>query len=141
MPLSLQPQATGVVASVTAAVTILMALIAICVLRGTIMMRSTTAPVRTDNRVCVLMCGHHGLACVCDPHGTEGSDGNCSIATDIYSTNGSCPCKALVEGETCNRCKAGHYNLSAAHNNGCKGNDGLIVFNCQLLVCCYRMLV
>lgn len=84
----------------------------------------------------------YGLACVCDPRGTEGSGGDCNTATSTHATNDNvCPCKVLVNGSTCNTCNPGYYNLSAAHDNGCEGNT-LIVFNCHLLVqLLYRMFV
>lgn len=52
------------------------------------------------------------IRCVCNPEGTE-NGGRCDDIT------GSCQCKANVEGPRCDRCKRGHYGLSASNPLGC----------------------
>jgi hypothetical protein len=56
-----------------------------------------------------------GSQCGCDPRGTSSSV--CSPATGSRST---CTCKANVEGERCDRCKAGHFYLSSLNRDGCQ---------------------
>ncbi|XP_048037879.1 laminin subunit beta-3 [Megalobrama amblycephala] len=51
------------------------------------------------------------LRCLCDPAGSE-NGGQCDRM-------GVCVCKANVEGERCDRCKAGYYNLNANNPLGC----------------------
>ncbi|KAK7136543.1 hypothetical protein R3I93_016770 [Phoxinus phoxinus] len=51
------------------------------------------------------------LRCLCDPAGSE-SGGQCDAS-------GVCVCKAGVEGDRCDRCKDGHYNLDANNPLGC----------------------
>ena len=34
-------------------------------------------------------------------------------------TTGNCFCRQYVEGNFCDRCKVGHYNLSRSHASGC----------------------
>lgn len=62
------------------------------------------------------------IACVCDPRGIVGGDDTCQTASSIYTANGStCPCKANVEGVTCNTCKTGYHNLFTNNSDGCQG--------------------
>ncbi|XP_039538072.1 laminin subunit beta-3 [Pimephales promelas] len=51
------------------------------------------------------------LRCLCDPAGSE-NGGQCDAT-------GVCVCKANVEGDRCDRCKDGHYNLDANNPRGC----------------------
>ena len=48
----------------------------------------------------------------CDPYTDESAD---LIA-------GRCRCKTLVEGERCDRCKNGFFNLSLENPEGCECN-------------------
>lgn len=50
--------------------------------------------------------------CPCNTEGTV-EDGRCD------STASSCQCKLNVEGPRCDRCKRGHFDLSAANPLGC----------------------
>uniref|UniRef100_A0A8C1NP33 Uncharacterized protein n=1 Tax=Cyprinus carpio TaxID=7962 RepID=A0A8C1NP33_CYPCA len=52
------------------------------------------------------------LRCLCNAAGSV-NGGQCDAQT------GECVCKANVEGERCDRCKAGHYNLNANNPLGC----------------------
>ncbi|XP_026054473.1 laminin subunit beta-3 [Carassius auratus] len=52
------------------------------------------------------------LRCLCNAAGSVNS-GQCDAQT------GECACKANVEGDRCDRCKAGHYNLNANNPLGC----------------------
>ncbi|KTG36823.1 hypothetical protein cypCar_00015858 [Cyprinus carpio] len=60
-------------------------------------------------------CNHHTTGpncCLCNAAGSV-NGGQCDAQT------GECVCKANVEGERCDRCKAGHYNLNANNPLGC----------------------
>ncbi|XP_057181680.1 laminin subunit beta-3 [Triplophysa rosa] len=52
------------------------------------------------------------LRCQCNSAGSLNS-GQCDAVT------GRCVCKAHVEGENCDRCKAGYYSLNANNPDGC----------------------
>lgn len=52
------------------------------------------------------------LRCLCDPAGSE-NGGQCDTVTGV------CVCKQNVEGDRCDRCKAGFYNLNANNPLGC----------------------
>ena len=54
------------------------------------------------------------LECQCNPAGILTN-------TTCSSENGTCQCLPNVEGEQCQRCKSGFYNLSAANPQGCQG--------------------
>ncbi|KAI6054684.1 laminin subunit beta-1 [Marmota monax] len=59
--------------------------------------------------------------CTCDPAGSQ-NEGICDSYTD-FSTGliaGQCRCKLHVEGEHCDICKEGFYDLSAEDPFGCK---------------------
>lgn len=53
-------------------------------------------------------------ACDCDPAGSKGG-GLCDPLT------GQCVCKDNVEGQRCDRCKYGFFNLRPDDPNGCQG--------------------
>lgn len=56
------------------------------------------------------------ISCDCDPEGSmEG--GSCD------PMNGRCICKENTEGERCDQCKPGYYQLSAANPQGCTKCD------------------
>lgn len=55
-------------------------------------------------------------ACNCHPYGML-SGSHCS------NVNGSCGCRDNVEGERCDRCKEGYFNLSGSNPLGCQGNQ------------------
>lgn len=56
-----------------------------------------------------------GSHCGCDPRGTANSA--CSLP---LASRPVCTCKANVEGERCDRCKPGHFDLSSNHRDGCQ---------------------
>ena len=56
------------------------------------------------------------LVCECDSAGSE------SNACDISS--GVCRCKLHTEGERCDRCKIGTFNLDARNEDGCQSCFG-----------------
>uniref|UniRef100_A0A7I2V5T9 Laminin subunit beta 1 n=1 Tax=Homo sapiens TaxID=9606 RepID=A0A7I2V5T9_HUMAN len=59
--------------------------------------------------------------CTCDPAGSQ-NEGICDSYTD-FSTGliaGQCRCKLNVEGEHCDVCKEGFYDLSSEDPFGCK---------------------
>jgi laminin beta 1 len=51
-------------------------------------------------------------------------DGRCDPVTDEAKGQvaGKCHCKPLVEGERCDRCKNGYFNLTAENPEGCERN-------------------
>lgn len=50
--------------------------------------------------------------CKCDPTGTKSTSNNLCISNH-------CECKLHVQGETCNECKNGYWNLATSNTNGC----------------------
>ncbi|XP_063724492.1 laminin subunit gamma-1-like isoform X2 [Symsagittifera roscoffensis] len=52
--------------------------------------------------------------CECDLKGTRASRMTCN------PIDGSCPCKANVEGKSCENCKYGYFDLSAENDEGCR---------------------
>ena len=56
------------------------------------------------------------LECQCNPAGILTN-------TTCSSENGTCECLPNVEGDQCQTCKSGFYNLSAANPQGCQGNS------------------
>ncbi|XP_053171447.1 laminin subunit beta-3 [Scomber japonicus] len=68
------------------------------------------------------------IRCVCSAEGTE-NEGRCDEST------GSCQCKVNVEGPRCDRCKRGHYGLSASNPLGCSkcscSPDGSLSHTCD----------
>lgn len=55
-------------------------------------------------------------ACDCDPAGSKGG-GLCDPLT------GQCVCKDTVEGQRCDRCKYGFFNLRPEDPSGCQGGS------------------
>ena len=56
--------------------------------------------------------------CQCNPDGSI--NGNvCDKENTDTTTAGYCRCKANVEGESCDRCKPGFYNLDPNNPDGC----------------------
>ncbi|XP_077370920.1 laminin subunit beta-2 isoform X1 [Festucalex cinctus] len=66
-----------------------------------------------DPRVCI--------ACDCDPEGSE-NGGMCDshTASTLGMVAGQCRCKANVEGQRCDKCRTGHFGLSADNPQGCQ---------------------
>uniref|UniRef100_A0A8C6MIS6 Laminin EGF-like domain-containing protein n=1 Tax=Nothobranchius furzeri TaxID=105023 RepID=A0A8C6MIS6_NOTFU len=58
---------------------------------------------------------HACIPCDCDPAGSLG-DGLCD------ASSGQCFCKEHVEGQRCDRCKQGFFNLRQDSPTGCQGN-------------------
>ena len=64
--------------------------------------------------------GHHSLtkdgckACNCSSAGTIRA-----FVDKCDKSNGVCQCKLYVEGENCDKCKTGYYNLSRDNPQGC----------------------
>lgn len=58
-------------------------------------------------------------ACDCDPTGSR-DGGMC----DAFS--GQCICKQNVEGQRCDRCKYGFFNLRPDDPDGCQGEENTI---------------
>ena len=75
------------------------------------------------------------LECQCNPAGILTN-------TTCSSENGTCQCLPNVEGDRCQTCKSGFYNLSAANPQGCQGIsitsymsiDPLIIFHPSITV-------
>jgi len=51
--------------------------------------------------------------CMCDPKGSYHSPARCN------PINGKCDCKDNVEGQNCDRCKPGYFDLDQKHPEGC----------------------
>ncbi|XP_037620786.1 laminin subunit beta-3-like isoform X1 [Sebastes umbrosus] len=70
------------------------------------------------------------IRCICSAEGTV-NEGRCDDIT------GSCRCKVNVKGPRCDRCKTGHYDLSASNPLGCSkcscSPDGSLSDDCDLL--------
>ena len=71
------------------------------------------------------MCRHsllNNLACNCDAYGTR-NKGSCVQYDDaqLELHAGQCICKEFVEGQRCDKCKAGFYNLDYNNPQGCQG--------------------
>lgn len=68
------------------------------------------------------------IRCICSAEGTV-NEGRCDDST------GLCQCKVNVEGPRCDRCKRGHYDLSASNPLGCSkcscSPDGSLSDNCD----------
>ncbi|CAF0857038.1 unnamed protein product [Brachionus calyciflorus] len=60
--------------------------------------------------------------CQCDKTGTVNGDIKCDPYTDETQglVAGRCHCKPLVEGENCDRCKNGYFNLTLENPEGCE---------------------
>jgi len=52
-------------------------------------------------------------SCDCMVEGSLGNRPNCDV------TNGQCSCKQNVEGQRCDRCKSGHFNIDLDNDFGC----------------------
>ena len=44
----------------------------------------------------------------------------CDYRGKINDTRGQCVCKDLVEGESCNVCRKGYWNLTRDNPKGCE---------------------
>lgn len=65
-------------------------------------------------------------ACDCAPAGSQGG-GLCD------SLSGRCVCKENVDGQRCDRCKHGFFNLRQDDPAGCQGEDVYLTrFSCLL---------
>jgi hypothetical protein len=62
------------------------------------------------------------LACNCNAFGTR-NKGSCVQYDDppLELHAGQCICKEFVEGQRCDKCKAGYYNLDYNNPQGCQG--------------------
>lgn len=60
-------------------------------------------------------------ACMCDKSGSV-NDAKCDPVTDpsLGLIAGRCHCKPLVEGQRCDRCQNGYFNLTAENPDGCE---------------------
>lgn len=61
------------------------------------------------------------LACNCDPDGSE-HGGECESRTDPFNdlVAGRCICKRYVQGQRCDTCQNGYWNLQADNPEGCE---------------------
>ena len=62
-------------------------------------------------------------ACSCDPAGSVVNGGACfpdNDPADPSIKSGMCRCRENVEGERCDRCKPGFFNLSSENSAGCQ---------------------
>jgi coxsackievirus/adenovirus receptor len=83
----------------------------------------------TDPYVCLRKCGQCArivcvrtcTACRCDIRGSQ-NEGLCDAVTDATSatTAGGCHCKTNVDGDYCDRCKNGFWQLSQDDPDGCQ---------------------
>ena len=61
------------------------------------------------------------IACMCDISGSL-NNAKCDPHTDKEAglIAGQCHCKSLVEGQNCDRCKNGFFNLTTENPDGCQ---------------------
>ena len=77
-------------------------------------------------------------ACNCDSvGGVSGGECEGKYDPDAGLVAGRCICKKNVEGQRCNRCKPGFWNLRKSNPDGCEGDEIIKEYHTILFVCFY----
>ena len=77
---------------------------------------------------------------MCDKSGSV-NDAKCDPVTDpsLGLIAGRCHCKPLVEGQRCDRCQNGYFNLTAENPDGCERKK--YFFNFFLIFILYKIFI
>ena len=78
--------------------------------------------------------------CQCDPTGSE-HGGECESHTDQENdlVAGRCICKKYVEGERCDSCQDGFWNMREDNPDGCEGRNSSTIhytYTCTCMFVC-----